>query len=582
MKTINDYWFKPWQIDRNAMAILTFCLTVLFMGEALAQNTTMPICTKGKNNTYTPHCTSKDLAVTGAFLTAEECNCEIVLDSDGNNISTVDATLNMTLFNKTGSVRTSFAFFAILERTFDGETTKEYITRCKTGVPAGIESTISFDDPLTVKCGETLKLTNVYLAWTDASDNAARQCPLSFCDISPKCGKPQDIIIRPLLTASATPDLACEGQSDGSITVNPVGGIAPYKYSLDGITYFTPNLGENFYTFKDLAADSYTIYVKDSATPTNCVHYFDFVLEDEPCCVPPTITTEPDNDADCIGGSASFTFSYTDGDPAADIKWQVSTDGGITWDYVSGSPYSGEQTNTLTITPLTSEMNGYMYSAELISGICEEVYTTPVTLTVYDTPDAPTVIYEGPQDCTETTYSLKIENAANGTYTLCHNNTTRTYSVPEDLSENATDVVFSGLTQGVGYSIIFQDANGCTALAETCGSATCDSGRIRPIDTSSNLIEQKKQARIDDGVMAYPVPFSHKATVEFRMSNTEKYEVNLYDMKGSLIKQLKSGKAKAGELQQIEVDGHKLPEGMYLVRLITSNGAKTVKLLKKD
>ena len=56
----------------------------------------------------------------------------------------------------------------------------------------------------------------------------------------------------------------------------------------------------------------------------------------------------------------------------------------------------------------------------------------------------------------------------------------------------------------------------------------------------------------------------------------------MYDMKGTLIKQLKSGKGKAGELQQIKVDGQKLPEGMYLVRVVTRDGAQTVKLLKKE
>lgn len=83
-------------------------------------------------------------------------------------------------------------------------------------------------------------------------------------------------------------------------------------------------------------------------------------------------------------------------------------------------------------------------------------------------------------------------------------------------------------------------------------------------------------------IAAYPVPFSERATVEFKIANSEKYDINLYDMKGTLVKQLKSGVGKAGEMQQIEVDRQKLPEGMYIVRVVTRDGAQTVKLLKKE
>lgn len=52
---------------------------------------------------------------------------------------------------------------------------------------------------------------------------------------------------------------SCQNSSDGQIIITPVGGISPYTYSLDGLTYV------NSSTFNNLNAGSGTIYVKDAA-----------------------------------------------------------------------------------------------------------------------------------------------------------------------------------------------------------------------------------------------------------------------------------------------------------------------------
>lgn len=53
-------------------------------------------------------------------------------------------------------------------------------------------------------------------------------------------------------------NVLCFGEMNGAITVNPIGGSAPYEYSLDGIIFQSaPTLG-------DLVAGDYTITVKDS------------------------------------------------------------------------------------------------------------------------------------------------------------------------------------------------------------------------------------------------------------------------------------------------------------------------------
>ena len=53
-------------------------------------------------------------------------------------------------------------------------------------------------------------------------------------------------------------DINCFGDITGTISVNGVGGVAPYEYSLDGTTYRASNI------FSDLVAGNYLVRVKDN------------------------------------------------------------------------------------------------------------------------------------------------------------------------------------------------------------------------------------------------------------------------------------------------------------------------------
>ena len=220
-------------------------------------------------------CTSKDLEVIGAFLTAEDCSCDAG--------ETVSALLNFKLLNKTGSERTSFAFFATLVRTSStGQVTTSEISRCTSPVLPGSTTTITFNDPITFKCGDQLKLTNVYLAWTDASDIEKNDCATILADkcakIAPKCGTDDEIIITPLLTAQVTSSIpACIEGVGGSVTVTPTGGTGPYDITINGTTRENVTSA----TFNNLPADTYTITVEDAA---GCEYVFTYSLGQIDCC----------------------------------------------------------------------------------------------------------------------------------------------------------------------------------------------------------------------------------------------------------------------------------------------------------
>ncbi len=251
-------------------------------------------------------CTSNDLDVVSANLELENCDC-----TPGE---TVFVPLQLGVINNTESFRTSYAFWARLVITNpDGSENIYYVTGCDADIPPGNDlvdpdrtKLISFggdgpnDPPLSIfeydennelvpaevndvpidlipyTCGSTLDLENIYQAWTDASDNAARQCPLDPTKINPKCG------IEPLLNIGVglfvedeKTDVSCNGASDGSIKLKFSGGKSPY-YVDTGSGYdmsnpINPSEFPGIITISNLSGSTsgttYNWKIKDSSDP---------------------------------------------------------------------------------------------------------------------------------------------------------------------------------------------------------------------------------------------------------------------------------------------------------------------------
>jgi hypothetical protein len=96
---------------------------------------------------------------------------------------------------------------------------------------------------------------------------------------------------------------------------------------------------------------------------------------------PPSFTTQPKTQAVKAGSPASFSVAAT-GAPAPTFQWQVSTDGGNTWNNVAGSVYSGATTARLSVTSPTESMAGYQYRAVATNTSGPPSTSTPVPLVV--------------------------------------------------------------------------------------------------------------------------------------------------------------------------------------------------------
>ena len=113
-----------------------------------------------------------------------------------------------------------------------------------------------------------------------------------------------DFILTPTITG-----ITCPGTDDGSITIDASGGVAPYGYSIDGITFQSEN------TFTGLAAGTYTITIRDSNGPGTLGSIGPIEIS-EPV-IPEVDITIIENDITIIvgsGGTTPYQYSIDGGD----------------------------------------------------------------------------------------------------------------------------------------------------------------------------------------------------------------------------------------------------------------------------
>lgn len=107
------------------------------------------------------------------------------------------------------------------------------------------------------------------------------------------------------------------------------------------------------------------VQVKDTIT----------IILENATCVPVSITTQPANANACAGSNTSFTVVPAGTTP--NYQWQLSTDGGTTWNNIPGANAA-----TLNIASVTAAMNNYQYKV-IVTNACPSTITSALaTLTV--------------------------------------------------------------------------------------------------------------------------------------------------------------------------------------------------------
>ena len=399
--------------SKTLKSILMLVVLMISIFEAVAQSPPLPPQTD---------CVSQDLLVVQARLDAPTC-----VDCDEGTQQSFPLILSIN--NKTGSFRPTFAFFGTLEvRDAEGNLiSTETISGCNDtdGLPANTITELPYP-PINYTCGTSLKITNLYMAWTDASkvtDQSSKNSCTNITtnttskgvlDIAPKCGTLGELNVEtPLSGGVRNLDSSCYQLNDAEIEALPIGGKAPY-------TYLWSN-GDTTNKITGLSPGIYTCIITDS---NGCTYNIEGNVG-EPTGLEAIVNSS--NNATCNGDSdGAIDISVSGG--TADYAYLWSNN--ATTQDISGIP-AGSYSVTVT------DANG---CTDTIDNIEIE---DPSTLEA-EVVDTSNVSCNGYSDG-----SIDI-SVSGGTphYTYLWSN-------------NATTQNISGLTAGT-YSVMITDANGCT------------------------------------------------------------------------------------------------------------------------
>lgn len=124
------------------------------------------------------------------------------------------------------------------------------------------------------------------------------------------------------------------------------------------------------------------------------------------------ITTQPTALTNCSGSNSFFTVAATGS--ILNYQWQVSTNGGTTWNNLANTaPYSAVTSNQLTITGTPASLNANQYRCYIIGACLSAATSNAVALTV-NTPPAVTVNPSNSTVCFNTATSFSAAGTGTG------------------------------------------------------------------------------------------------------------------------------------------------------------------------
>jgi gliding motility-associated-like protein len=273
------------------------------------------------------------------------------------------------------------------------------------------------------------------------------------------CNRTINITVNagPALNANAVPAAtSCNGATDGTITVTPTNGVAPYTYSLDGAAFIP---GTAPYTYSSLSSGTHTIRVTDAQ---GCITN---IISVDIAAGPTLAATATGAATSCSGatngsitvtptnGAAPYTFSLDGGAPIAAAAPYTFTNVPAGPHTVVVSSGAGCTTNIINVDVVAGP--NLTTTVSKTDVLCNAGATGSITVTQPTIGNPP---YEYSLDNATWQLSNVFNGLVAGTYTVyyrelngCVGSQTITVTEPPVLSATAasTDVVCNGQANGI-------------------------------------------------------------------------------------------------------------------------------------
>ncbi len=186
----------------------------------------------------------------------------------------------------------------------------------------------------------------------------------------------------------------------------------------------------------------------------------------------PTVSTQPANTQVCDNTTATFSTVATAADPIV-YQWQVSTAGpGGPWaNLANAAPYSGVNTNTLTINPAAAGLNGNNYRCFMTTINCPlGVSTNPAQLSVVAASIGGTITPLNSSVCGTTNTGTLTLSGHTGNIVRWESATVLAGPYTP-IANTTTTLTFNNITQTTYYRAVVQ-VTGCAAVNSATATVT--------------------------------------------------------------------------------------------------------------
>jgi len=422
-------------------------------------------------------------------------------------------------------------------------------------------------------------------------------------------------VTQPTAIVFGTPTITavtCNGGNNGKIVISASGGTGTITFSISPIAGTQSPSG----TFNGLTAGTYTI----TATDANACTKTRNVTVTQPQAI--TVTATVDSAIVCSGGTTSVTVSATGGTGPYNGtgKYLNQSSGSHTYTVVDANGCT--KTKTISITnggtkpsqPGTISgqninicgTNTFTFSISSVTGATSYTWTAPAGLSIVSNSGTSIGIKNANSAFTTSgILSVKANNSCGssaarnltlfavaqdpGTITGSTSVAAKAGNVKYNVT-NRSGITFNWsvptgatITSGQGTNVIrvkFGTTSGNVSvfLSNTCGQTATSS---LAVTVGGALAAQSVQTitAVKDYLKIYPNPTSSVATLEFNAEKGSKYQIVVTDVVGKPI--ITTSGVAGATANTLQLDMNKHAAGMYLVTLITAEGAKTAKLYKE-
>lgn len=334
-----------------------------------------------------------------------------------------------------------------------------------------------------------------------------------FSCAAPVVSNSATLSITELVTVTAQPAnvTACEG-NDAVFEITVSGDNPQYQWqiSTDGGTTWTDIAGAigNTYTETNVTVadngNQYRVVLSNSCTST-----FNSAAATLTISATATIATHPANQDACAGTDATFTVTASGSSLA--YQWQVSTDGGTTWNDITGATNA-----THTVTGVSTTHNGNQYRVLVTSCSPGVITSNSASLTVNEQatftnhPVSTAVCPDGDAtfttaaNGTSLTYQWQVSTDGGTTWTdiAGATNTTHTEtSVTTAMHNNRYRVVINGLcTNNLSSDEAVLSVTGSVSInTHPASTGVCENGNIAISVSAQNAVSYQWQVSTDGG-----------------------------------------------------------------------------------